>query len=108
MLSNLHHTVNSETIVTAQSESAVLNDIIKYINENSDRKLDTQILSDKFFVSRSWIDHEFKKILKTSSKKYINQKKVLYAQSLILDGYPPKTWLQCVITKIILLFTVNT
>lgn len=90
VLSNLHHTINSETVIPAQSESAVLNDIIKYINENSDRKLDTQILSDKFFVSRSWIDHEFKKVLKTSPKKYINQKKVLYAQSLILDGYPPK------------------
>ncbi|MGN1052332.1 MAG: helix-turn-helix domain-containing protein [Candidatus Scatosoma sp.] len=90
ILSNLHHAEPRETVVHGKSENGVLNEIIKYINDHADRKLDTQNLSDRFFVSKSWIDHTFKKVLKTSPKRYINEKKILYAQSMILEGHAPK------------------
>lgn len=89
-LSLLHHTENIETVAPLQSGNETLNEIINYINENADQKLDARSLSDKFFVSRSWIDHSFKRTLKTSPQKYINEKKILKAQSLILNGYPIK------------------
>lgn len=86
VLTLLRHAAESDVRQPVQPENGALDAIIEYINANPDQNLNTQILSDQFFVSKSWIDHAFKKQLKTSPKNYINHKKVLYAQSLILDG----------------------
>lgn len=86
LLSMLHYASAADIEQPEPVNNGVLDRIIEYINANPDQNLNTQVLSDLFFVSKSWIDHAFKKQLKTSPKNYINHKKVLYAQSLILDG----------------------
>lgn len=65
-----------------------LNEIIEYIHYHPELPLNTSALAERFFVSKSWIDHAFKENLKMSPKKYINQKKILHAQSLIMSGTP--------------------
>lgn len=71
-----------------QSETK-LDEVIAYINDNPKLPLDSQSLATRFFVSKSWLDHAFTTHLKMSTKQYINQKKILYAQSLILSGMHP-------------------
>ena len=86
IISNLHHLSTEEQLTP--TDNNILDQIIKYIHSNPELALNTEILSDRFFVSKSWINHTFKNILQISPKQYINQKKILYAQSLILSGVP--------------------
>ena len=64
-----------------------LDRIINYINDNPYKELNADVLSQNFFVSKSWLNQVFKTQMQVSLKHYINQKKVLFAQSKILDGY---------------------
>ena len=64
-----------------------LDRIINYINDNPHKELNADVLSQNFFVSKSWLNQVFKTQMQVSLKHYINQKKVLFAQSKILDGY---------------------
>lgn len=82
-IANLHYLSSEEFEETHHN---LLDDIIKYIQENPELPLTSQVLANKFYVSKSWIDHNFKTHLNLSPKQYINQKKILYAQSLILSG----------------------
>lgn len=84
VLSMLKYSESGQSSGTSGND--VLGKIVAFINENAAMKLDTQSLAKRFFVSKSWIDHAFKTTMKTSPKRYINQKKILYAQSKILDG----------------------
>lgn len=64
-----------------------LDRIINYINDNPHKELNADVLSQNFFVSKSWLNQVFKTQMQVSLKHYINQKKILFAQSKILDGY---------------------
>ena len=92
---HLHATLNAVIKLLAQEKGdrvrktkGKLDEIIEYIQEHLEQPLDSDMLAKQFFVSKSWIDHSFKKHLGSSPKQYINHKKVLYAQSLILSGMP--------------------
>ena len=63
-----------------------LDQIINYINVNPHKNLNSDIISQLFFVSKSWLNQSFKRSMQVSLKHYINQKKILFAQSKILDG----------------------
>lgn len=63
-----------------------LDQIINYINANPHKNLNSDILSQLFFVSKSWLNQSFKRSMQVSLKHYINQKKILFAQSKIIDG----------------------
>ena len=69
----------------------LLGKIITYIDRNLNRELNVQVLSDKFFISPSWIMHAFREFLNIGTMEYINNKKILYAQQLIESGVPPMT-----------------
>lgn len=67
----------------------LLSDILRYIDENLRSPLSVRELSDKFFISPSWLTHAFQKHLHIGVMQYITRKKILYAQSLIRSGTPP-------------------
>lgn len=62
--------------------------ILNYIDENITDPLNADLIAAEFFVSKSWLSHNFKKYLNTSLKKYINQKKLLYIERLVIAGIP--------------------
>ena len=68
------------------NKNKTLDQIINYINANPHKKLNSDTLSQLFFVSKSWLNQSFKRSMQVSLKHYINQKKILFAQSKILDG----------------------
>lgn len=65
-----------------------MDDIIDFINEHIEEPLNSQILADNFFISKSSIDRAFVKKMQISCKRYINKKKILHAQTLISEGVP--------------------
>lgn len=71
-------------------DNKTLDRIIAYINDNPHSQLNAEVLSQLFFVSTSWLNQVFKTSLQVSLKRYINQKRILYAQSKILDGFSIK------------------
>ncbi len=68
---------------------ATLDSILEYIDTHPEEPLTAESLSTKFYMSRSWIVHTFKKNLGISLMQYIQKKRVLYAESLIYSGITP-------------------
>lgn len=70
-----------------------LNDTLAKILDDIDRHpheiVNVQALIRKHFVSRSWLEHSFREQLGMTPLQYINQKRVLYAQTLIQSGLSP-------------------
>ncbi len=63
--------------------------ILSYIDKNSDKPITLAHLSKIFFLSESHISHLFKATLNTSAKQYINQKRIHFANSLLVAGSHP-------------------
>ena len=65
-----------------------MDDILDFINEHIEEPLTAQIIADNFFISKSSVDRMFVEKMQISCKRYINKKKILYAQTLISEGVP--------------------
>ena len=70
-------------------ENITLDEILKYIDENPTEHITVDSLSERFFISRSWITHAFKKHLGIGLHQYIVKKQILYAEELIKNGHSP-------------------
>lgn len=78
----------SQIVETAGVSNSVINKIIEYIDQHINEPINADVISEKFFVSKSWLSHNFKKHLGISLKKYINRKKMLTIEKLISTGIP--------------------
>jgi len=73
-----------------------IEEILKYINNNLSKDLSTMIISDKFFISKYYLMHKFKKETGYTLHNYVLQKRLLMAKELIKSGEPvAKTSLKC-------------
>lgn len=71
-------------------------EILKYINNNLSEDLSTLKLSDKFFISKYYLMHKFKKETGYTLHNYVIQKRLLIAKELIKSGESiTKVSLQC-------------
>lgn len=61
-------------------------DIITYINNNINKSLSLDLLSDKFYLNKSYLSHIFKKHTGVSIIHYIHYKKIMTAKRLLLDN----------------------
>lgn len=68
------------------SNSAYIQNIVTYINNNLTEDLNLNALSRHFHLSVSHISSMFKKYMKISPKRYITYKRLLYAKELYSDG----------------------
>lgn len=62
--------------------------IIRYINGNLDDDLSLDLLSSKFYISKYHLLREFKKHAGYTIHRYIQQKRLIMAKSLLKDGMP--------------------
>ncbi|AJG98052.1 AraC family transcriptional regulator [Clostridium beijerinckii] len=70
--------------------------ILKYINNNLSENLSTETLSQKFYISKYYLMHKFKKETGYTLHSYVNQKRLLMAKDLIISGEQiTKVYLQC-------------
>lgn len=63
--------------------------ILRYIDEHPSEPITAADLSQRFFVSTSWIVHGFKEHLGISLAQYVNRKRILYAEAQIRAGASP-------------------
>ncbi|HEX9026785.1 MAG TPA: AraC family transcriptional regulator [Clostridium sp.] len=70
--------------------------ILKYINSNLCTDLSIEFLSQKFYISKYYLMHKFKKETGYTLHNYVIQKRLLMAKDLILNGENvTKTYIQC-------------
>ena len=69
--------------------SPVLSDALKYINANLFVLKSVSEIANALFITESYLFKIFKTELKNTPKKYINDKRLLYAQKQILQGKKP-------------------
>ena len=67
----------------------MLTDILRFIEQHPNVPMDISSISERYFVSRSWLEHTFRNQMGMSVTQYIRVKKILYAQALIQNGLPP-------------------
>lgn len=88
ILTHLKYSHEEKTTEILNAQNSTINKILNYIDENITQPLNADNISEIFFVSKSWLSHNFKKYLNISLKKYINQKKLLHIERLISAGIP--------------------
>lgn len=76
--------------------TSYMSEILNYISNHLSEDLSIDVLAKSTHVSASTITHCFKKEFGISVHRYITQKRLVYAQSLILAGYKPsKIYFEC-------------
>lgn len=65
--------------------------IIEYINKNLLEDLSVEKIANKFFISRYYLMHKFKRVTGKTIYSYINSKKLIHAADLISSGCSAKT-----------------
>lgn len=80
-----------QTAASAHAErlNATLTAILQDIDKHPHQIDNVQTLLQKYFVSRSWLEHHFREQLGMTPLQYINKKRTLYAQALIQNGLSP-------------------
>ncbi len=63
-------------------------DLIKYINDNLAKDLSIDLLADRFYMSKYHMMRIFKNETGYSIHRYISEKRILLARSMILGGMP--------------------
>ncbi|MCQ2400036.1 MAG: AraC family transcriptional regulator [Clostridia bacterium] len=94
LIKELVYAISLETDVLSGKSSdggthPLIQKAVAYINANLFNIKSVSEISDRFFVSESYLFKVFKKELKTSPKKYINDKKLIHAQDMIRRGGNP-------------------
>lgn len=64
-----------------------IQDIFNYINDNLNKDLSIDTIASKFFMSKYYLMRKFKSQTGSSLHSYIVQKRLIYAKSLIRQGY---------------------
>lgn len=63
--------------------------IVQFINQNLQKELSIETICEQFFISRAQLCRRFKKVTGTSVGKYVTVKRLIKAQSMILQGTKP-------------------
>jgi len=83
------HRLPSEEAVTPIRKNAVLENMLRYIDEHPERQITVKELSETFYMSSSWITHIFRRTLGITLMQYADKKRMLFAQARIRGGEAP-------------------
>lgn len=87
LILQLKYTGNNDIDIKNVSPNPTLLTIIEYIDNNLESEnLTINTISNALYISPSTISHIFAKYLQTTPQKYINNKKMIYAKTLIDSG----------------------
>lgn len=78
------------------AENNICADILHYINRHLTDSLSLNLLSERFFISKSQLNRNFKHIMGSTVWEYITEKRLLLAKELIEKGTnPTKAYIDC-------------
>lgn len=66
--------------------SRTILDIIDYLNEHLNEKITLDTLSERFFISKNYLNRAFRKATGTTVRDYLIYKRVIFAKQLIING----------------------
>ncbi len=89
LIYNLLIVVGQKPVRTATVLNSVLSEAIAYINDHLLTIKSISEIADRLFVSESYLFQLFKKEIHQTPKKYITDKRLLLAQSMIRGGERP-------------------
>ncbi len=69
--------------------SPLISKVLTYINEHYGESISLDELSQRFFVSKYHLSHEFSKAVGTGLYRYIMLKRLLIAKQMLSEGMPP-------------------
>ncbi|MDU0204840.1 helix-turn-helix transcriptional regulator [Paenibacillus sp. MAH-36] len=82
--------------------------ILEFINANLDQELDLDSLTQKFFVTKSYLCRTSKDVTGFSVNQYITYKRIRMADELIVQGYPLPRLVSCPDLKVTQIFSAPT
>ncbi|MCM1285111.1 MAG: AraC family transcriptional regulator [Acetobacter sp.] len=82
--------IDSHSQVNYKSDKTI-DKIIEYINGNLFTELSIEKISEEFYISRYHLMHKFKTATGKTIHSYIQTKRLLYAMSMIKNGYSAKS-----------------
>ena len=88
IITHLKYLQDEKNIVPIAANEFI-NDVLDYIDKNITQPINIETISKTFFKSASSISHKFSYVMKMPIQQYITNKKIIYAQTLIQQGYPP-------------------
>jgi len=71
----------------ANNTSALIKDILKYINSNEINKISVNSLANEFHINPSYLSTLFSKTTQINLKEYLTTKKISKAKTMLLDNY---------------------
>lgn len=96
LLKEISEQFDSLKQIEGASELNISADIIKYINKHIADDLSLQGLSERFFISKSQLNRNFRHIIGSTVWEYIMGKRLLLAKEQIENGgNPTKIFLEC-------------
>lgn len=66
--------------------SSNISDIITFLNEHLTENISLNMISEKFFISKHYLNRVFRKATGTTIVDYLIYKRVIYAQQLLMNG----------------------
>lgn len=89
-------TLKKDLYIAPQKVSPLIQKALTYINAHLFTIQNISEVSDELFIAQNYFFRLFKETLKISPKKYINNKRLLFAQQLIAGGEKPTAvYLKC-------------
>jgi AraC-like DNA-binding protein len=86
MLVALNQVHSGGFTTSAKESSNAVKDVMKYINENLTTDLSLDAITNRLFVTKTYLCHLFKKKTGISINQYITNKRILLADDLISNG----------------------
>lgn len=75
----------------SEESSPLVTQVLSYIAEHYNEELSLDDLSQRFYVSKYHLSHEFSRVVGTSVYRYIMLKRLLIARQMLMDGGAPGT-----------------
>ena len=86
LLQILRVTQEAPMLQSAQSSPDTMQRVMAYINEHYAQPLTLDEIADAFFISKSYLSHEFVRYTNTSVYEYIQFRRICGAKLLIASG----------------------
>ncbi len=66
--------------------TSIISDIITYLNDQLTESISLDMISEKFYISKHYLNRIFRKATGTTIIDYLIYKRVIYAQQLLMNG----------------------
>ncbi len=91
-MAQLNRLAPGSSAATEKGEaSALVTDVLEYISAHYNEELSLDSLSQKFYVSKYHLSHEFSRAVGTGLHRYITLKRLMIARQLLTGGVAPGT-----------------